>query len=161
MEPTALEEGRYSDPHRDRLEKGYNAFIKWTSDHDAGQQGNRDCPEWMNGALTLFIDHCHDGGGSFSLAEHAVLAAEESNTRMKKRLGRAWGALKARKVLLPRRNCTPIALEMLEAMQAACLAWALGDSAQAKYVIPLSVLLQLGFWGLLWPKELFGLRGLG
>ena len=75
----------------------------------------------------------------------------------RRRLPRAWDAIKAWEQTFPTRSRTPVPFEVVEALAAAALSWALENHTHCHALVAFSILIRLSFFGLLRAAEMLGL----
>ena len=154
---TGLEQGRYSSAYLRRLSAGLACFRQWLGLH--GPRGvliTRAHRRHLDGALSLFVDFCHSTGLPFDTAKHGVLAVQRL-LHLKGGLPRAWDCLKAWTLELPISHRLPLPLDILKAMFAVCLDLWFACSGPG-LLLPLAVLMRVGFFALLRPGEICALR---
>ena len=155
---TSLELSRFSAAYRHRLEQGFSHFVGWLKrtrpDWQAALQ--RPSGRRLDSLLAVYVQDCYDRSGPFWLAKHAVLAAQHAY-RLKHKLPRTWSSLWAWRYQTPTQHRLPIPLEFVQAAFGIGLNMFLAGDAPG-LMLPLCILLRLGFYGLLRPTEIVNLR---
>lgn len=160
MPLTRLERTRVSDVYRRRLAAGLEALIEFLARDSTGVDVLtlfRD-PSAIDAALARFVQHCFDACQGFGTAKHAVLAVQTEAREPRGKLTRAWDSLKSRRLQLPLRHRVPIPEDVLLYAFVGALDLALRSSVQRGRLVCLAVLIRVGFYALLRPGELIGLR---
>ena len=154
-----LERHRLSPAYRCVLQRGMKAFRMWcsVSQVTVAPDISAAC---LDVTLLAFIHLCLTTKLPFYVARAAVLYAQLVLPRVRWHLPRAWNALKGWKKALPSRARTPLPFELLQYLFLFALDLAVrADSAVERRVwLTMAVLLRIGFFGLMRPRELVSLR---
>ena len=154
---TGLEERRYSAAYRRRLGLGLHEFSKWLQLHGPGDvRIIRKHRRRLDVLLARFVDFCFNSGILYDTAKHAVLAVQQV-LHLKRELPRVWSSLKAWHLSLPSSHRVPMPVDVLMALFTLGLDLWL-SAVGPPLLLPLVVLSRVGFYGLLRPGELFGLK---
>ena len=154
LHETSLERSRTSRTYHLRLNDGLDLFTSWLSQFGIAILTLVAAPLEMDQALCECLSHCFDAGVKLWRARCAVLAVQTRWRVLKGRLPRAWDCIKSWTAKLPVRNRPPLPLDLLKAMSAVALSWGLDSRRLAHLLIPFSVLIRVGFFGLLRVGEL-------
>ena len=154
-----LQAERLSAPYRKRLTIAGDKFIAWLHSQGVQPAAALSSAKSANDALIAFVQHCYETGGALWLATHAVLSVQTSVRSLRGRLRPAWDSIQCWKLQTPVRSRVPMPRIILEAIRIfAVLAATELDRCQSRQWWRLAALIGAGFWGLLRPKELVGLR---
>ena len=116
-------------------------------------------PERANAFLIDYIQTLFDHGRPFGLAKETILAMQTVFRHLKGRLRAAWDSVSSWRLRNPVRSRVPMRFEILLGLcRYGCLAAARLDQGRALLWLAWVTSLLAGFWGLLRPKELFGLH---
>ena len=159
---TALEERRVGKVYKGRLEAGLDLLFEWLT--KSAPRVALSLPSGKIDFLILdqyvasFVNSCHEEKLSFHLVKHAILGLQTRYRYVRGHLPRSWDCLSAWEDSRPRGHRTPLTLELVRYLFTVAVSWSLEDRARAALLLPLAVLLLVGFEGLLRPGELVGLR---
>lgn len=154
-----LQADRLSLQYRSRLSQALTRFGLWTSKRKMSLSGLAADPERANAFLIDYIQSLFDHGRPFGLAKETILALQTVFRHLKGRLRAAWDSVSSWRLRRPVRSRVPMRLEILLGLcRYGCLAAARLDQGRSLLWLAWVTSLQAGFWGLLRPKELFGLR---
>jgi len=157
-----LKAARYSPEYQQRLDQAYDLFTAYV-----GRQPPHLQLEWpsrsllANALLVGFVQELYekDKVKNLGTARHGILAVQKRHRRLRGRLSEAWETVTSWGLERPGALRTPILLPVVLALSALSKAWALGTSGLDSYLwFAVGVLAEVGFFGLLRPKELLGLR---
>ena len=147
---TKLEVGRTSEVYRKRVEVAWERFNHWI----AGQAEAR-LKWWLDEELVdqLLCDYINllrdSHSGKLWLARHTVAAAQLKHRALKGRLKRAWDCVSAWQLETPLRSRIPMPLVLLQAAFLFALDWAFSEPKLARYLIPLALVMRIGWFGML------------
>eukprot|EP00438_Fugacium_kawagutii_P002055 Skav212336 [mRNA] locus=scaffold1488:19301:20410:+ [translate_table: standard] len=156
--------GRYSASYRARLLEAAKVLMLFLSDHGYGWDlisagRSRD----VDAALEAFVRNMHECGKASSLriAKHAILYVQAARPRLKKTLKSAWNSIRIWEEQTPSSFRAPLPLSLLVALTCQCRAQAAREEKKGVKSLWLifSVLINLGYFALLRPGELFKLKG--
>ena len=164
MEGSKLRLGRYSTAYRARLVAGGCQVQKFLDKKGIGLQSFLRCSDRViDKLLEEFVTQNHrrqSSGRALRDTKHGILFVQISRPDLKHRLKSAWDTLKSWEESIPSQLRTPMPLPVMMAML--CYARVQGMEAsndirmQNKW-FQFSVLVSLGFFGLLRPVEMFQL----
>lgn len=155
--------GKYSPAYRKRLLEGCSAFSTFLAEAGVGleavlQQKSSTVDEIME----QFIRTMHDSSKKSSLrvAKHALLTLQILRPRLRRKMQASWNAVKSWEEQQPVSFRAPLPLALLMAIvcKALLLSEQCNSEKEAQLWRALSTLLLVGFFGLLRPGELFGLK---
>ena len=160
MQTTRLEKERTSKVHRQRGDQGLDVLRYWVQ-HILGIA----LFDWeadlvrTNQVLAEFVQYCKDYQVPFWKTKHALLGAQTEYRGLRGKIPRPWDALKswgAQRDLVHR---APLPFQYMLFMSLQALDWALSLKASWRVLMAsFSILIRLGFRGLLRPSELCGIR---
>ena len=154
-----MQTDRLSVAYRRRLIVAGDKFLDWLSVRGRAPPEVLSSAAAANEALISFIQSCYDNGEALWVPTHAVLAMQTFVRPLKGRLRPAWDSISSWKLMLPVRSRTPVPRVVLEALRIfAVLAAVELDRPRAQLWWRFASVIGCGFWGLLRPKELFGLK---
>jgi len=155
---TRLEAEQHTRHYRKELARGLAHVRTWLAAQPGGSPLDltRSAPRAVDDLLTNYVQACFDRQVHFSVVKHALLALQKL-LRLRHRLPRAWGCLRAWQLRLPAAHRTPMPLDILKAMFAGALDGYLSGLAPL-LLLPLAVLIRVAYFGLLRPSEAFRLR---
>lgn len=154
---TTLERTRTSSTYQKRLQAGLTLFQSWLC-LVALSETWCTTVELANQSLVEFIQHLYNTSQAHYLARHAILAVEINWPFLRGKLIRAWQSLKSWKLQMKSKSRVPIPFLLLQSLVIKALDLGLNGGRFAHYYFCISVLLRVGFYGLLRPGELFALR---
>ena len=151
---------------RDRVSVGYrlrlNDALRFFEEWLAGRNVLLvnlipDIPR-LNSELAAYAQHCYDLGIAEWRARHAILGVQDRCRELKGRLRLAWDGLFAWRRIEGTRSRLPMRLEVVQAVchYAVMAALELEPGAYLEWMA-FSVVIRIGFHGLLRPQEIFGL----
>jgi integrase len=112
-----------------------------------------------NSLLTAYIQHAYEKGEHIRHSRHAILAVQTAHRHLRGKLRQSWDGLQSWAEELPSSLRTPLPLLCFKAM--VCLSRIFGLSSKGRAAFTWFVfanLLELGYWGMLRPGELFNLK---
>ena len=154
---TFLGRSRISDVHRERLEKGLMLFTEWLA---LQLDKNRWLTSWeaTNQIAANFVQHLFVNHYSHTHAKYALLGIQHKWKWLRHKLERPWASLKSWQLKVGSKSRIPINLDIVKAMFATSLAWALEEPRLAYLFIPLAIMIRLGFDCCLRVGELLALK---
>lgn len=165
MDSSKLRLNRYSKAYRSRLLSGGQKLERFLrGDGSTLNKLLNSRPPVVDEILESFVMAMHgekNNGVNMRQAKHAVLLLQILRPELKHQLKKSWETLKAWEESLPSGMRSPLPVTLLVAMicQARILAFeADDDSSKAKKWLRVSMLLGLGFFGLLRPGEMLALK---
>jgi len=114
--------------------------------------------ENANQVLSEFIQHCYDTRVKLYIARDAMVAAQTHWPHLQGNLHRAWNVLKSWRMERKVSSRTPIPYVLLQGLVLKCLDMGLSRGRWSGHYIIMSVLLRVGFYGLLRAGEIYALR---
>ena len=154
-----LQADRLSLQYRSRLNQALTRFGFWISKRKMSLSGLAADPERANAFLIDYIQSLFGHGRPFGFAKEAILAMQKVFRHLKGRLRAAWDSVSSWRLRNPVHSRVPMRFGMLLGLcRYGCLAAARLDQGRALLWLAWVTSLQAGFWGLLRPKELFGLH---
>lgn len=154
--------GKFSAAYRARLLEAAKVLLANLADHNYGWEliasgRSRE----VDAALDEFVKCMHDGSqkSSLRIAKHAILYVQAARPRLKKTLKAAWNSIKIWEEQTPSNFRPPLPLSILVALTCQCRLLAARDESRPCKSIWLAfgVLLNIGFFALLRPGEMFKL----
>ena len=165
MEAGKLRLSKYSVAYRNRLIEGGLAVQRFLQSQGLSGKNLLECKaSQLDVILEQFVSNCHTNRTrkkrDLQIAKHGVLFFQVLRPRLKQRLKQTWATLKAWEELQPSQVRSPIPIALLMGML--CRARINSEIATSriesrKWMI-FSVLVSLGFFGVLRPGELLALR---
>ena len=154
--PRSLRATRYSKAYTERLRQGWRQVRDFT--RQAGwdlEKGENDL-KYLNELLVCFVQWAYNQKWSVHAAKHGILSCQVRWPHTKGHLKAAWESLRSWALELPVGHRTPLTSFSLHALCFTSLLLAAASScrADADSWLRLSVLLRVGFHGLLRPPEL-------
>ena len=133
-------------------------FFRFASDHGVELDRFEHEPSYASAIAALFIQHCFEVDVPFWVAKYGLLGLQSTWRHLRGRLGRGWDALRGWALRRPQRSRLPLPLDVLRAMVGLSFTLGLRQHRTANAYLTMSVLLRLGFYGLLRPKEIVELK---
>ncbi len=146
-----LVRSRVTNIYRKSLDRGYLLFVFFLSVIGL-VFGSTDLVS-SKSILAKFAQYCFDQNMRISKARHGLLAVQSRYAHLRGRIGRAWDCIKSWQDQLPLRNRLPISLDIVLAMVVACFNLGREGGAGAAFLVSFSVLLRVGFFGLMRPAS--------
>jgi len=154
-----LQSARLSPAYRARLAHAYDVLTAWCAENGLPIKVLAENSEVANTCLIAFIQQLFELGGVLSVATDAVLSVQTYHRELKGRLRPAWDSIASWNLLAAVRSRVPLPLLLLEAFtRYGALAACSVDVCRAVAWWHFCVCLRLAFFGLLRPKELWGLK---
>eukprot|EP00438_Fugacium_kawagutii_P015492 Skav232953 [mRNA] locus=scaffold1860:174681:176460:+ [translate_table: standard] len=157
--------GKYSRAYRKRLWEGCQSLQAFLS--EAGLNTGvimNEKSKIADEVLEQFVKYMREQeeASSLRIAKHAVLAVQVMRPRLKKHLQLTWNTLKAWEEQTPSSFRAPLPLALLLAVVCRAMLFSerASDHREELQWKVLGALTLLGFFGLLRPGELLGLRGI-
>lgn len=164
MESTRLRLSKYSLAYRARLADGWNHLWKFLIQEGSSWKSFlKGTPNEIDECLEKYVIACHNKnkkGRALRRAKHAVLLVQIIRPDLKRNIKRSWDTLKSWEESQPSQLRRPLPLSILIGMicQARVEAFLCADQPKAaEKWWTFSVLIGLGFFGLLRPSELLSL----
>lgn len=155
--------GKYSSAYRGRLSEGGKALQTFLAEAGISWDSfSREKSRVVDELLEQFVKtkHSQRSRSSLRLAKHAVLAVQIIRPRLRHRLQAAWNAIKSWEEQRPSNFRAPVPLTLL--MTIVCRAMLLSEEADRSAEVhrwrSFGALVLVGFFGLLRPGELLGLK---
>ena len=152
--------GKYSASYRARLLEAARVLMVFMTDHGHGWEliasgRSRE----VDAVLEEFIRSMHASGekSSLRIAKHAILYVQAARPRLKKTLKAAWNAVRTWEEQTPTKFRAPLPLSLLVALT--CQSRVQSCSGKKGTQASHSGLLNVGYFALLRPGELFKLKG--
>ena len=160
--PTKLEEKRTGSVYRNRLQAGFSALSRWlqlrSAEYLEGLASNSISPLVVDQLLAEFVTESHEQGHKFWIVKHAVLSAQTRFRHYRGKIPRAWDCLSSWEATRPFRSRTPIGRDLVYFLSAVAFSWGVEVGSRANHMLPMSILLRVGYHGLLRPGEIANLR---
>ena len=157
--PGSLQEDRLSPAYKGRLLQAGRLFLAWLARSGVAREQLWTDAALMNEVLISYVQGLFNGSSPLSLAVHTVLWVQTVHRPFKGRLRAAWDSVQSWRVKAPVVSRTPMPETVLRGFIAYGVMAALAlEPSKAELWWRFLVLLQVGFHGLLRPKELLGLR---
>ena len=154
-----LQADRLSLAYKRRLGKAAVLFSQWCQRRGASTAALSKDPVKMNSWLIQYLQTLYDTHRPFWLAKHTVLAMQTLFRPLKGQLRQAWDSVGTWRLQKPVQSRTPMRLEIMTALAfVAVLHATVLDMKRCREWMAFSVALRVGWWSLLRPKELFGLK---
>ena len=151
-----LEKSRVSSTYQERLERGLLHLCKFLEQSQLTV--NVDDPVCVNNVLAIYVQHSHDCEDSLWVVKHALLCVQARFPHLRSHIGRPWACLKSWESEKPFRSRLPLPHDVMRKMCAVAIDMAGADPAQSLHWLGLAVLIRVGYYCLLRPAELVGLR---
>ena len=164
MESSRLRLSKYSQAYRSRLLQGGGFLTKFLQKEGTSLRHLlQDKPSKIDTVLERFVSHSHQTdshGNTLRLSKHAVLLLQVLRPELKHQLRSSWATLRAWEEAIPSQLRTPLPLCVLMGMicQARLFSCEAASSQQRCKWLIFSCLLAVGYFGLLRPGELLGIR---
>jgi hypothetical protein len=158
LRETDLERSRTQPIHRQRLAACLGVFWKFAADAGVDTTAMDTVPGYAASAAAGFVQYCFDTQVPFWRAKYGLLAIQTHWRHLRGRLGRGWDALRSWGLQRPQRSRLPLPWEVLKAMVGLAFCLGLEGGRKATAFFSMSVLLRVGFYGLLRPAEICSLR---
>ena len=156
LRETALEESRVSKPYRDHLVRAVEFFSEWTCYSPRGLLALTHNRVLFDQLLTDYVQFCCDDGLPLWRARHAVLGAQSKWRHVRKHIPRAWDAIRSWHLKGSWGSRAPMPNEVLQAMFLAALSWGFEEPQLATWLIPLAILIRVGYLTLLLQARFAG-----
>ena len=153
-----LEAGRVSHRYKLYLQQGLQLFADWLRVQPATLDALAHDPDRISQALVDFLDFAHDSNILLWRARHALLGVQTRWRFLRHKLPRPWDAIRGWQAEKVWGNRLPLLIEIMRAMFLVAVSWGAETSPEWPYMFPFAVLLRVGFWCLLRPRELANLR---
>ncbi len=115
-------------------------------------------PKVTNRVLLCFLRKQRQTGGNLTLARHAVLVCQTMNRQLRGHLRPCWDLIQDWQESVPSQLRNPMPLLILESITVLARLYGMQASGLARFEwLALACLLEVGFWGLLRPGELYAL----
>jgi len=155
---TSLDKAYPSAAYQGRLRSGRLRFVDYLALVGLGLSDVGRSSRRLDQCLEDFVQHCYNQGFNRGEAVESVLAVQR-HFRRRGQLPVSWERLKSWEMLLPPRTRVPITKYVLDAVWVVALALAVRQPGpQAWPWMVAATLWQVGFSGLLRPKEMWGLK---
>ena len=152
-----LEDGLRSDVYKQRLRVGWAIIIPWLVARGVNINTWADDSVSVNQLLSDFVNEMFVAKVALWRVKHAVLAVQTHWFNLRYNIPRAWDAIRSWQLSITKSNRTPCPLLVVKAIFGVGLSWGLEDSGLAHFIIPLIILIRVGFWCLLRPGEMLQL----
>ena len=153
---------RYSAEYQQRLNDALYLFLAFVSRQPAVRQFAWEIrPTVANTLLVAFIQALYekDKVKNRSVARHSILAVQKRYGKLRGKLHEAWETLDSWTQEVPGTLRTPILLPILLGASMLSKIWAMGTSGLDAYLwLGMGVLCEVGFFGLLRPREILNLK---
>ena len=156
-----LQATKVSPHYRNELVKGWEAVSLYILSLGLAVQWRTVSFEKTNEILVGFVQDCYEKKGvkGFRVAKHGVLAVQGFFPRFRGHLRLAWESVKSWEVEVPASLRCAISLPVLLAMSIVSKVFGFASSGIDAYLwFACGVILEAGFFGLLRPVEMLGLR---
>ena len=154
-----LQRERLSRAYRSRLEFAGAGFAAWCRERGLELRALVQDKDQMNEALIAHVQDLFKFGKALWHATHAVLAVQTACRQLRGSLRGAWDSILAWRFREPVRSRTPLPRLLMEAFCRYGAFAAMSHGAESQLIWwNFCVVLRTGFFALLRPKELFGLR---
>jgi hypothetical protein len=151
-----LQRDRLSPAYRARLVKSAHAFSQWCARRGTSIAGLSSQVERMNTYLIEYVQLLFTSGQALWKGTHTVLAVQTLHRSLKGKLRPAWDSIQSWKLMRPVRSRIPMPEPILEALCKFSLLAALSlDTKNSLVWWNFAVMLRVGFYGLLRPKEIY------
>ena len=138
---------------------GLRAFVSFCLAYRVSVETLAANADYMSDALIAFVQHTFDVQGPFWVALHGVLGVQNRWRHLRGKLKPVWDSLMSWKMVRTARSRVPARLEVVQGICFAAAVFAFSTvSSKARVWWNFIVAVRLAFFGLLRPKELFGLR---
>ena len=146
---------RFSAAYRSRLTEGLKLFWDWRVRERVFRRGWKKEPHRAARELCRFVQWCYERQSSFHVVKHAVLGIQMQYPFLRPHLGNVWQSLRSWSMEIPSRNRVPIDSTILHVLVVSGLLSAISSATAEDRLAWLmhSVLLRVGFAGLLRPRE--------
>ena len=155
---TPLEKTRTQPVHRLRLRRGLAVFWRFAASVYVDEKLMGTCNAYANLVTANFIQYCYDTKVPFWLAKYGLLGVQTYWQSLKGHIGRGWEALRSWSLQRPSASRVPITFELLRAMSVMAFALGLSSGTEAHLFMMFSILIRVGFFGLLRPVEICNFR---
>ena len=154
-----LQRDRLSLGYRRRLQIAFDKLSTWSEANDVSLRSALKTAADANRLLINYCQSCYDDGSAYWLALYAVLAVQTMIRPLKGALRGAWDSLQTWRLSMPVLSRVPLRLEVVEALSHYSIMAALSlDTGRGPQWLLLAALIRTFFFGLLRPKEFFGLE---
>lgn len=158
LHTTSLESTRLSSAYQGSLETGWRLFSNWLKQNHVALSLSRKNAASVDQVLAEFVQWCFHSDVKLWIVRHAALSVQFVYRELRGYIPRAWDSIRSWQDRMRWDNRRPLPLAVLRALFAVVLSWSFDCPQLARHIIPLAVLVRLGFFGLLRPAELFRLR---
>jgi len=152
-----LERTRVSKVYQDRLATGLSLFLQWVGVVYFGIDWSTDLV-FANQVISEYVQYCYDQRQRLYIVRHSLVAIQNRWPHLKGNIHRSWNTLKSWRLEQRVTSRTPIPLLLLQGICLKCLDIGAAGNRWAGHYFIMSVLLRIGFFGLLRAGELFALR---
>ena len=160
--PRNLKKSRYSPEYQQRLDSAFllfEGYVELQEPHLSLGWQRRSLI--ANNLLVGFVQELYekDKQKNLGTARHAVLAVQKRCRRLRGKLGETWETITSWGLERPGALRTPILLPVLLSLSALSRAYAMNTAGLDAYLwLAVGIMAEAGFFGLLRPKELLGLK---
>jgi len=154
-----LQRDRTSVQYQQRLHMAGARLLQWCLLTCCSLENAAKDPQQINDLLILYLQHLYDRGKAFWWGPHSILYVQTRWRSLKGHLRQAWDSVSTWKMEQPVRSRVPFRYELVQAVSYAAVLHAVAlDCEKAALWWSLAVVLRLGFFGLLRPKEICQMR---
>ena len=159
---TQLERTRVTQVYRRRLECGLRELRLFLFDRDseifdALQQNSVDFT-LLDHYLAEWVNLCYEDKVPFWICKHGLLGLQAEFRHVRYKIPRAWDCVGSWDGRRTHSNRLPMNSQITEFLSSVALSWGLEQTSWALPLVVFSVLIRVGFNGLLRPGELLNLR---
>ena len=152
---------RFSRAYQNRLERGWTLVCFWAHCLAIDLNATLCNVDVANEKLESFVQWCYTQHYTYHDVKHALLACQHRYTHLRFRIRSAWDQMCSWSLELSIHNRVPMPLLILRALTITSMMTATAcdptSPDRCKYCI-FAVMLQVGFHGLLRPREIFCLK---
>ena len=154
-----LQESRVGSQYAADLRAAYWAFRRFIAREGGNPLRLGRSARFANDWLIRYIQSLHDApAGRIKDARYAILGVQLVHRHNKGALRVAWDSVKSWQLESPGRHRVPIPEDLMEAASNLCFIMGfVAEPGEARYWVPLGVLIRAGFHGLLRPSEIYAL----
>ena len=149
-----LESATKSEAYKHRLAQGWQLVLSWLTLHTIDFDTWTDDLARANLILVNFVQDMFNSRKPIWIVRHAILSAQTHWFHLRHHIPRPWDAIRSWQLTIKKGNRVPCPLILVRAIFGLGLSVALECKNLGRFILPLIVLVRLGFWCMLRPGEI-------